>query len=190
MKAKTLAILWVVIEVAASVRAMLATWQVVMDVSKGDLTFSVFTVAVIELAFLVSLFSIGLDASAPIAAFLTLGFSAAMQYLEVLTLSGTLSPNEKQVLRAVIAFAPIAILFLSYIRRLVGDVDVVQVVTAALAGASASNGKSDTRKMDLSIAASGRTCSECGELVPAGNAKRTTCSAACRVARSRRLAKS
>lgn len=183
MKQVTLKILWTLIEIAASVRAALATFTVVMSVS-NDMTFAIFTTAVVEAAFVVSLLSIGLDASAPIAALITLGFSAAMQYLEVLTLSGMLSENDKFLLRSVVAFAPIVILGLSYIRRLSGEMETISIFKK-LRGAFGSV-TSDSVTKSMSVAAS-RKCSECGNAFNSTNAKRVTCSPACRVARSRRL---
>lgn len=135
LTAQTLKVVSVLIELAASVRAMLATFAVTMNVSNNDLVFSAFTCAVIELAFLVAMFSIGTDASAPIAALIALLFSAAMQYLEVLALAGAMSANEKFILRAVIAFAPIIVLFLAYIRRLVQQSDGIAGLVSAIADA-------------------------------------------------------
>lgn len=196
MKQVTLKLLWTLIEIAASVRAALATYTVVYLVS-NDIVFSLFTTAVVELAFLVSLMSIGSDASAPIAAFLTLGFSAAMQYLEVLSVSGALTENDKFVLRSVIAFAPIVILLLSYIRRLVGETDTPSIVSklrgafSGVTGGDKPGGASVTKSASVTpIGGRSRTCSECGNSFSSSNAKRVTCSSACRVARSRRLGKS
>jgi hypothetical protein len=42
-----------------------------------------------------------------------------MQYFELRVLDGSISPAEKDILRYAVAFAPIVILALSYIRRLV-----------------------------------------------------------------------
>ncbi len=135
LKVETLKVIAVLIELAASIRAMLATFAVTMNVSGNDLAFSVFTCAVIELAFLVAMFSIGTDASAPIAALLALAFSAAMQYLEVVALAGQMTADEKLILRAVIAFAPIVVLFLAYLRRLVEQSDGVEGLVSAISEA-------------------------------------------------------
>lgn len=199
MKKTTLKILWVLIEIAATVRAGIATWTVVMDVAHGDMVFSAFTTATVEIAFLVALLSIGSDASAPISAFVALMFSAAMQYIETLVLDGgALTPQDKNILRSVIAFAPIAILGLTFIRRVAESTDVSQVAESI--GSVLGPRKSVTQTADAdadatpkrsSATSAGRvrTCSECGEQFHTTNAKRVTCSAACRVARSRRLAK-
>lgn len=201
MKHQTLKLLWVLIEIAASARAAVATYAVVMNVSGGDMVFSVFTVAVVEVAFLVSLFSIGLEASAPIAAFLALAFSAGMQYLEVVTLSGALSENDKFVLRSVVAFAPIVILGLAYVRRVVTETDVrgaiqtigskISVTRPPVEALPGDSGRDGVKQLDAEIeplrAARIRKCSECGGEFEYRNAKQVTCSNKCRVARSRRL---
>ena len=117
MKA-TLSILWVLVEIAALARSAIATFLVVQVVT-GDFVFSIFTVAVIEGVFLTSLFMMQTEAIAPISALLALGFSAVMQYFELRVLDGSITPQEKDVLRYAIAFAPIIILGLSYVKRLV-----------------------------------------------------------------------
>jgi len=113
--------LWVLVEVAALARSAIATFLVVQVVT-NDFLFSLFTVAVIEGVFLTSLFLMKQEAVAPISAILALAFSAVMQYFELRVLDGSITPQEKDILRYVVAFAPIVILGLSYIRRLVvGD---------------------------------------------------------------------
>ncbi len=117
----TLSMLWVLVEVAALARSAIATFLVVQVVT-NDFLFSLFTVAVIEGVFLTSLFLMKQEAVAPISAILALAFSAVMQYFELRVLDGSITPQEKDILRYVVAFAPIVILGLSYIRRLVvGD---------------------------------------------------------------------
>ncbi len=119
MKVKqTLSILAVLVEVAALVRSAIATFLVVQAVTK-DFLFSIFTVAVIEGVFLTSLFLMQVEAVAPISALLALAFSAAMQFFELRVLDGSITPSEKDILRYAIAFAPVVILGLSYIKRLV-----------------------------------------------------------------------
>lgn len=117
MKA-TLTVLSVFVEIAAIGRSAIATFLVVQAVT-SDLMFSIFTVAVIEGVFLTSLFLMRQEAVAPIAALLALGFSALMQYFELRVLDGSISPTERDILRYAVAFAPIVILALSYVRRLV-----------------------------------------------------------------------
>lgn len=114
----TLAILSVLVEISALARSAIATFLVVQAVT-NDFIFSVFTVAVIEGVFLTSLFLMQAEATAPISALLALGFSAAMQFFELRVLDGSITPQEKDVLRYAIAFAPVVILALSYIKRLV-----------------------------------------------------------------------
>lgn len=117
----TLSILWVLVEIAALARSAIATFLVVQVVT-NDFVFSLFTVCVIEGVFLTSLFMMKQEAIAPISAILALAFSATMQYFELRVLDGSISPAEKDILRYAVAFAPIVILALSYIRRLVvGD---------------------------------------------------------------------
>lgn len=114
----TLAILSVFVEIAAIGRSAIATFLVVQAVT-NDITFSIFTVAVIEGVFLTSLFLMHQEAVAPIAALMALGFSAMMQYFELRVLDGSISASERDMLRIAVAFAPIVILALSYVRRLV-----------------------------------------------------------------------
>ena len=114
----TLAILSVLVEVAALGRSAIATFLVVHAVT-NDFVFSFFTVAVIEGVFLTSLFLMQVESTAPISALLALAFSAAMQFFELRVLDGSITSSEKDILRYVIAFAPVVILALSYIKRLV-----------------------------------------------------------------------
>lgn len=117
MKA-TLPILSILVEIAALGRSAIATFLVVQAVT-NDFLFSAFTVAVIEGVFLTSLFLMHQEATAPIAALLALGFSALMQFFELRVLDGSLTVGEKDILRYAVAFAPVVILALSYIKRLV-----------------------------------------------------------------------
>jgi len=89
-----------------------------MAVTNGDQSFSIFTVAVVELALVLSMLSIGFDPVSPLTAIIALVFSAVMQYLEVVTLTGQLSPQEKQTLVLALAFAPTVLLALGILRRL------------------------------------------------------------------------
>lgn len=114
----TLTILSVFVEIAAIGRSAIATFLVVQAVT-NDLAFSLFTVAVIEGVFLTSLFLMHQEAVAPIAALMALGFSAMMQFFELRVLDGSITDSERDILRYAIAFAPIVILALSYVRRLV-----------------------------------------------------------------------
>lgn len=115
---QTLSVLWVLVEVAALARSAIATFLVVQAVT-NDFLFSLFTVAVIEGVFLTSLFLMKQEAVAPISAILALAFSAVMQYFELRVMDGSITPQEKDILRYAVAFAPIVILMLSYVRRLV-----------------------------------------------------------------------
>lgn len=117
----TLSILWVLVEIAALARSAIATFLVVQAVT-NDFVFSLFTVCVIEGVFLTSLFLMRQEAIAPISAILALAFSATMQYFELRVLDGSISAGEREILRYCVAFAPIVILALSYVRRLMeGD---------------------------------------------------------------------
>lgn len=118
----TLAILSILVEIAALARSAIATFNVVQAVT-SDFVFSIFTVAVIEGVFLTSLFMMQAEAVAPVAAILALSFSATMQYFELRVLDGSITASEKDILRYAIAFAPIVILALSYIKRLVAGGD-------------------------------------------------------------------
>jgi len=119
MKA-TLKILWVFIEVAATLRAGIATYTVVNALTH-DVLYTVFTTLTIEGVFIVSLFLMRSEAVAPIAGILALTFSAVMQLYEIRVMSGVVAQAEKDILIYVIAFAPIGILLLSYVRHLVTD---------------------------------------------------------------------
>lgn len=118
----TLAVLSVFVEIAAIARSAIATFLVVQAVT-NDLVFSIFTVAVIEGVFLTSLFLMHQEAVAPISALMALGFSAMMQYFELRVLDGSISASERDMLRYAVAFAPVVILALSYVRRLVLPAD-------------------------------------------------------------------
>jgi hypothetical protein len=111
------------LEIFATARSALATYAVCMAVTNGDQTFSVFTTAVVEGALILSMMSIGFDAVSPITAIVSLIFSAVMQYVEVITLTGVLSANDKQTLNLVLSFAPSVLLGLGILRRLSGGVD-------------------------------------------------------------------
>ncbi len=127
----TLRLVWALVEVAAAVRAGIATW-IVTDSVMGSPIFTLFTVGVIEGVFIASLFLIGTEAVAPIAALLALAFSGAMQWLELRVTDGSISEIERGVLRFAIAFAPIVILGLAYLRRLMPEDQIQQVVNAVL----------------------------------------------------------
>lgn len=118
----TLTVLSVLVEIAALARSAIATFLVVQAVT-GDFVFSLFTVVVIEGVFLTSLFLMHQEAVAPIAALMALAFSAMMQFFELRVLDGSITATERDLLRYAIAFAPIVILALSYVRRLVLESD-------------------------------------------------------------------
>lgn len=126
----TLELLLYVVEVAAAIRCAFATYTVVFEVTR-DQTYAIFTVLVVEGLFLASLFMIGRQAIAPISALIALAFSGAMQYLELLVVDGALTDSDRVLLRAVIAFAPIVILALAYLRRLAGNTSVESVRSGA-----------------------------------------------------------
>jgi hypothetical protein len=130
-KAKTVKVILVLLEVAAAARAGIATWNVTMHTSGGDMVFSLFTVIVVEGVFMASLFMMTSDAIAPIVAFFALLFSGAMQYLELAIMQGELTPQDNAVVRGVVAFAPIVILFFAFLRRLVSEEQIEQAIDAA-----------------------------------------------------------
>lgn len=117
MKA-TLSILSVFVEIAALGRAAISTYLVVYAVTE-NFWFTLFTVFVIEGVFLTSLFLMQKESVAPISALMALGFSGMMQFFELRVLDGSITASERDMLRYAIAFAPIVILLLSYIKRLV-----------------------------------------------------------------------
>lgn len=114
----TIDLLAALIEVAAIARSAVATWHVVSNVTNGDLAFTVFTVATVEGVFLVSLFSLHRKATAPITALAALVFAGVMQFMELRILASVITEGERDVLRAVVAFAPIAILGMAYLQHL------------------------------------------------------------------------
>lgn len=203
----TLKIVWLLVELAATIRAGLATWAVVYAVS-GDLWFTVFTVVTIEGMFISALFLIGDDAVAPIAALLALLFSGLMQWLEVLTLTGALDDNDKLLIRVVVSFAPIAILSLGYLRKMTEHIGTPGTVTPGKGrglfevfkgrvqelmspAPKADRGEMVTVNSDVELVQlSGkvRKCSECGNTFTAKRNDAVTCSPKCRRARGRRLA--
>jgi hypothetical protein len=109
------------LEVFATVRSALATYAVSMVVTNGDQTFSLFTVAVVEGALILSMLSIGLDPVSPLTAIAALVFSAVMQYLEISLLQGSLNAEQKNTLLIALAFAPTVLLALGILRRLTED---------------------------------------------------------------------
>lgn len=129
---KTMQIVWVAVELAAIGRSGIATYNVAMDVSKGDQAFAIFTTATIELAFLAMMFLIGFEAVAPVGAAIALLFSGVMQYVETMSFTGMLSDNDKSMLRVVVSFAPTAILLLALVKRLTQETDIVGNVASAI----------------------------------------------------------
>lgn len=119
-KNQTLNILVVLVELAALVRAAIATFNVVSAVTT-DTIYSIFTVLVIEGLFITSLYTLRRESTAPISALLALAFSGFMQYFELRVLDHTITTSEREMLRYVIAFAPIIILALSYIKRMFAE---------------------------------------------------------------------
>jgi hypothetical protein len=107
-----------ILEIFATARSALATYAISMSVTNGDQTFSIFTTSVVEGALVLSMLSIGFDPVSPVTAVAALVFSAVMQYIEVVTLTGQLSPDQKQTLILALAFAPTVLLALGILRRL------------------------------------------------------------------------
>lgn len=118
------------VEIAAAIRCAFATYRVVFEVTH-DLPYTVFTVLVVEGLFVASLFMIGRQITAPISALIALVFSGAVQWLELMVIDGSLTDSDRVLLRAVIAFAPIMILALAYLRRLAANTSVNDLRTSA-----------------------------------------------------------
>ena len=114
----TISLLSSLLEIFATVRSALATYAISMAVTNGDQSFSLFTVAVVEGALILSMMSIGLDAVSPLTAIAALIFSGVMQYLEIATLQGALDADQKQILLFALAFCPTVLLALGILRRL------------------------------------------------------------------------
>ncbi len=119
MNADTVSILTSLLEIFATARSALATYNVSMTVTGGDVTFSLFTTATVELALVLSMLAIGYDVISPVTAIVALGFSIVMQWTEIGLLQGTVDENGKNLLRMALAFAPSAILALGILRRIV-----------------------------------------------------------------------
>lgn len=124
VNAATVNLLSSLLEIFATVRSVLATYAVSMAVTHGDQTFSIFTVAVIEGALLLSMFSIGFEIVSPITAIMALAFSAVMQWVELSTLTGSLDADMQRNLMMALAFAPTVLLALGILRRLKSGGDV------------------------------------------------------------------
>lgn len=124
----TLKLVWVLVEMAAAIRAGLATATVVYIITDSNVAYTLFTVLIVEGVFVAALFSMQDEAVAPIAALLALAFSGAMQWLELVAVADDLTTQDKFILRGVVAFAPIVILALAYLRRLVPDETLREVV--------------------------------------------------------------
>ncbi len=114
----TINLLSSLLEIFATVRSALATYAVSMVVTGGDQVFSVFTVAVVEGALVLSMLAIGLDPVSPLTAIAALIFSAVMQFIEISLLQGALDAEQKQILLIALAFAPTVLLALGILRRL------------------------------------------------------------------------
>lgn len=118
MKNKTLELVWLIVEVFCIARSAVATYSVTMNVSNGDVIFSAFTVAVVELSLFSLLLMSSSEAVAPIGALLLIGFSGVLQFCEVLTLQNLLDAQSKEILRYAISFAPTMLLLLGLVKRL------------------------------------------------------------------------
>lgn len=120
----TISLLSSILEIFATARSALATYAIAMSVTGGDQTFSIFTTAVVEGALVLSMMGIGFDPVSPLTAVAALVFSAVMQYVEIVTLTGQLSSDQKQTLVLALAFAPTVLLALGILRRVSEGSDV------------------------------------------------------------------
>lgn len=190
----TITLLSSLLEIFATVRSALATYAVSMAVTNGDQTFSYFTVAVVEGALVLSMLSIGLDAVSPLTAIAALVFSAVMQYVEIVTLSGQLSDEQKNLLTLALAFAPTVLLALGILRRL-SEGENTSALGSIFEKVRGLFPKRDTLPgqsvaFDVpSVTGAGRIakCSECGKEFDSVRRDALTCSDKCRRARARRL---
>ena len=132
----TISLLSSLLEIFATVRSALATYAISMAVTNGDQSFSLFTVAVVEGALILSMMSIGLDAVSPLTAIAALIFSGVMQYLEIATLQGALDAQQKQILLFALAFCPTVLLALGILRRLAegGNTGALGLVLGRMGG--------------------------------------------------------
>ncbi len=127
-KHQTLQILELGLELLAMARAAISTWLVVSYITGGNSLYTVFTVSVVEGALLISLILLRQSAIAPITALIAIAFSAVMQYEELRVLDGTITGDEREIMRYAVAFSPIVLLLLAYVKRLFEDVDVTELV--------------------------------------------------------------
>jgi hypothetical protein len=135
LSAETVAVMTSVLEIFATARSALSTYNVAMSVTGNDVTFSLFTTATVELALVLSMLAIGYDVISPVTAIVALGFSLVMQWTEINLLQGAIDDNGKSVLRMALAFAPSAILALGILRRLVsGDDKSLATIIGTLRG--------------------------------------------------------
>jgi hypothetical protein len=135
MSAETVAVMTSVLEIFATARSALSTYNVAMSVTGNDVTFSLFTTATVELALVLSMLAIGYDVISPVTAIVALGFSLVMQWTEINLLQNAIDDNGKSVLRMALAFAPSAILALGILRRLVsGDDKSLATIIGTLRG--------------------------------------------------------
>lgn len=148
----TVVLLSSVLEIAATARSVLATYAVAMVVFNGDQTLSIFTVAVIEGALVLSMLGIGLDPVSPITAIIALAFSAVMQYVEVATLTGQLTAEEKNWLVLSLSFAPTVLLALGILRRLSGSASagVLDSISSFFGGLFGAPKSSSAKSFDAS----------------------------------------
>lgn len=118
MKNQTIQLVWLFVEIFAILRSAVASFNVVMNVSGGDVTFAVFTTATIELALFAMLLMAGSESVAPIAALCLIVFSAILQYCEIALMQGSMDPQSKQILTYAVSFSPSVLLLFGLVKRL------------------------------------------------------------------------
>lgn len=124
MNKTTFTIIETGIELVAMGRAAMSTYLVVLYVTGGNIPYTILTVGIIEGLLLVSLMMLRHSSIAPITAVVALVFTAVTQVMELQVLDGTITAGEREIMRYVIALAPVTILGLAYIRRMADGVDL------------------------------------------------------------------
>ena len=117
MKNQTVVLVCLLVEVFCIVRSAIASFNVTMSLS-NDVTFSIFTVAVVELSLFAMLLMSGAEAVAPIAALVLIAFSAVLQYAELAIITGAMDEQSKMILRYAVSFAPTVLLLVGLLKRL------------------------------------------------------------------------
>ena len=152
MKNQTVSLLWLLVEVFCIIRSAIATFQVTMSISNGDMLFAVFTVGVVELSLFAMLLMSGQEPVAPIAAIVLIAFSGVLQFAEMALLTGSMNEQTKLILRYAVSFAPTVLLLVGLIKRLTEKVDsVANLFSSFSQWANLGKSKETAKAFDTSV---------------------------------------